>query len=232
MKSTKICGFKLKKAQHIVELALLAPFIMLFVGIVYQIAITIHTNYKFNSSLYEAISFIALTNKIVPESDLNENPVELKNETVRDIQRYAQILLQERHAPYKNSLELKLVNSGDVDFLIGMYRYTSTFKIFNGIEDFNPENYNYLTVIPVNSAILKRNSYNISDDFFENAYEIAPYKEETEEEGEGEETEAGGENGEENTNETEEAQEPDEVVETNTSNTLHSNNIEIPEVQF
>lgn len=219
MKQTKICGFKFKKAQHIVELALLAPFVMFFVGIVYQIAITIHTNYKFNSSLYEAISFIALTNKITPETDLDKDPVELKNETVNDIKRYAIILLNERHAPARDSLELKLVSAGDIDFLIGMYRYTSTFKIFNGIDNFNPGSYNYLTIIPINSAILRKNSYDISNNFFENSYTIAP-------------KEVSAPDVEENTdNDEDEALDADNF-EQKTEEAEENNNIEIPEAQI
>ena len=162
MKANKICGSKLKKAQHIVELALLAPFIMFFIGIVYQIAITIHTNYKFNASLYEAVSFISFTNKINSTTE----------ETVENIEKYAKILLKERHAPYENSLEVKLTNTGDIDFLIGFYRYTSTFTIFNGLDNFNPQNYNYLTIIPINSAILRKNSFEIPDAFFEDDCKI------------------------------------------------------------
>lgn len=162
MKANKICGSKLKKAQHIVELALLAPFIMFFIGIVYQIAITIHTNYKFNASLYEAVSFISFTNKINSTAE----------ETVENIEKYAKILLKERHAPYENSLEVKLTNTGDIDFLIGFYRYTSTFTIFNGLDNFNPQNYNYLTIIPISSAILRKNSFEIPDAFFEDDYKI------------------------------------------------------------
>lgn len=217
MKQTKICGFKLKKAQHIVELALLTPFIMFFVGIVYQIAITIHTNYKFNTSLYEAISFIALTNKITSEADLDKDPLELKNNTLDDIKRYSIILLNERHAPNKNSLELKLVNSGDIDFLIGMYRYTSTFKIFNGIDNFNPDSYNYMTIIPINSAILRKNSYNITNDFFENPYTIKAKEISFD-------TNKPSENKEEASN--------TDIIEQETEETEEENNIEIPEVQI
>ena len=144
------------------ELALLAPFIMFFIGIVYQIAITIHTNYKFNASLYEAVSFISFTNKINSTTE----------ETVENIEKYAKILLKERHAPYENSLEVKLTNTGDIDFLIGFYRYTSTFTIFNGLDNFNPQNYNYLTIIPINSAILRKNSFEIPDAFFEDDCKI------------------------------------------------------------
>ncbi len=219
MNLTKICGSKLKKAQHIVELALLAPFIMFFIGIVYQIAITVHTNYKFNASLHEAISFMALKNKIVKEEDLNLTPLELKEKTAEDIKQYAEILLGERYAPNKDSLEIKLINSGDIDLLIGLYRYTSTFKIFNGLNNFNPENYNYLTVIPVNSAILRQNSFEIPDDFFETNYTLKPYDNIETDENEDTEKEPA-----ENTDKTDNAPEENE--------TNSAENIDIPEVQF
>lgn len=219
MNLTKICGFKLKKAQHIVELALLAPFIMFFIGIVYQIAITVHTNYKFNASLYEAISFMALKNKIVKEEDLNLTPLELKEKTAEDIKQYAEILLGERYAPNRDSLEIKLINSGDIDLLIGLYRYTSTFKIFNGLNNFNPENYNYLTVIPVNSAILRQNSFEISDDFFETGYTLKPY--------DNTETDENEDIEEENPENTDNSDNTAEKNETN-----NAENIDIPEAQF
>lgn len=223
MNLTKICGFKLKKAQHIVELALLAPFIMFFIGVVYQIAITVHTNYKFNASLHETISFMALKNKIAKEEDLTLTPLELKEKTAEDIKQYAEILLGERYAPNKDSLEIKLVNSGDIDLLIGLYRYTSTFKIFNGLENFNPVDYNYMTIIPVNSAILRQNSFEIPDEFFETNYIAKPYENSSDDNKNTKD--------EENTSEDADNEEASEnkPEETETSGT---DNIEIPEVQF
>lgn len=145
---------KLKKAQHIVEFALIAPFIIFFIGIVFEIALIVHTNYRFSASLYEAVSFMALNNKINVE----------KKETVKNIEEYAKILLKHRFAPYKNSLETELVQAGDIDFIIGKYRYTSTFTLFNYMTGFKPDSYNFLTIIPVNSAILRRNSFDLSDE--------------------------------------------------------------------
>ena len=152
-----MCISKFKKAQHIVEFALIAPFIIFFFGVILEIALIVHTNYKFTASLYEAISFMALNNKINIE----------KEETVENIKEYAKILLKHRFAPYKDSLDIELVQAGDVDFLIGKYRYTSTFTIFNNMAGFEPDSYNFLSVIPVNSAILRKNSFDLSDETLE-----------------------------------------------------------------
>ena len=154
---TGMCISKFKKAQHIVEFALIAPFIIFFFGAILEIALIVHTNYKFTASLYEAISFMALNNKINIE----------KEETVENIKEYAKILLKHRFAPYKDSLDIELVQAGDVDFLIGKYRYTSTFTIFNNMAGFEPDSYNFLSVIPVNSAILRKNSFDLSDETLE-----------------------------------------------------------------
>ena len=59
------------------------------------------------------------------------------------------------------------MQAGDVDFLIGKYRYTSTFTIFNNMAGFEPDSYNFLSVIPVNSAILRKNSFDLSDETLE-----------------------------------------------------------------
>jgi len=219
LNQTKICGSKFKKAQHIVELALLAPFIMFFIGIVYQIAITIHTNYKFNASLYEAVSFMALSNKIDST----------KEETIDNIERYAKILLKERHAPYRDSLRVELTQVNDIDFITGLYRYTSTFTIFNNLPGFNSDDYNYITIIPVNSAILRQNSFEIQDDFFTGDYEIKPYEKPKEDEEENTE----GENGNENS-ETGADTEADINIDTNTQAGIQAdtNNIVIPEAKF
>ncbi len=239
MNLTKICGSKLKKAQHIVELALLAPFIMFFIGIVYQIAITIQTNYKFNASLNEAISFMALKNKIVKEEDASLAPLELKEKTAKDIKQYAEILLGERYAPNKDSLEIKLISSGDIDLLIGLYRYTSTFKIFNGLENFNPQDYNYMAIIPVNSAILRQNSFEIPNDFFETVYIIKPYTDNPSEDNDTEENDGTEDNENEETNENSSNENTPENTDSTTSqdNTSETgtddiSNIDIPEVQF
>ena len=154
---TGMWRYKFKKAQHIVEFALIAPFIIFFFGVILEIALIVHTNYKFTASLYEAISFMALNNKINIE----------KEETVENIKEYAKILLKHRFAPYKDSLDIELVQAGDVDFLIGKYRYTSTFTIFNNMAGFEPDSYNFLSVIPVNSAILRKNSFDLSDETLE-----------------------------------------------------------------
>ena len=66
---TGMCISKFKKAQHIVEFALIAPFIIFFFGVILEIALIVHTNYKFTASLYEAISFMALNNKINIEKE-------------------------------------------------------------------------------------------------------------------------------------------------------------------
>ncbi len=153
---------KHKKAQHIIELALLAPFIIFFIGIVAEIAIIINANYKFNSSLYEAINLMALTNKINIE----------KEETVKNIKEYAKILLKQRRVPYVNSLELKLTETDNIDFLIGTYQYRATFTPFNSKGEFTPDYYGFLTIIPVNSAILRKNSFNIPNTFFDTPLQV------------------------------------------------------------
>lgn len=154
---TRMCISKFKKAQHIVEFALIAPFIIFFFGVVLEIALIVHTNYKFNASLYEAASFMALNNKINVE----------KEETVENIKEYTKILLKHRFAPYKDSLDIELVQAEDVDFLIGKYKYTSTFTIFNNVTSFEPGSYNFLSIIPVNSSILRKNSFDLPDETLE-----------------------------------------------------------------
>jgi len=154
-----ICKTKLKKAQHIVELALFAPFVIFFIGILTEIAIVINTNYKFNSALYEAVSHFALNNKFNAD----------KEETVESIKEYSKFLLNMRSAPYQNSLKIDLTQTDDLDFLIGRYRYTSVFTLLNSVTEITPEGYNYMTIIPVNSAILRRNSFDITDDNLKNA---------------------------------------------------------------
>jgi len=176
---------KLKKAQHIVEFTLIAPFIIFFIGVVFEIALIVHTNYRFNASLYEAVSLLALNNKINVE----------KEDTIENIKEYTRILLEHRFAPYRNSLNAELVQAGDVDFIIGEYRYTSTFTLFNYMTSYEPDSYNFLTIIPVNSAVLRKNSFDLSDEILEKLTDIYynGYKNETSPEGEG--TEEGTENG-------------------------------------
>lgn len=159
---------RFKPAQHIVELALLAPFIIIFIGFAAEIAMVINANYKFNSSVYESISLMALTNKINVE----------KEDTVSNIKEYTRMLLKQKHAPYAGSLEIDLVQTDDIDFLIGTYKYKSTFTIFNAVKDFTLSTYNFLTVIPLNSAILRKNSFDIDDDFFKNGFRVVNPKEE------------------------------------------------------
>lgn len=176
---------KLKKAQHIVEFTLIAPFIIFFIGVVFEIALIVHTNYRFNASLYEAASLLALNNKINVE----------KEDTIENIKEYTRILLEHRFAPYRNSLNAELVQAGDIDFIIGEYRYTSTFTLFNYMTGYEPDSYNFLTIIPVNSAVLRKNSFDLSDETLEKLTDIYynGYKNETSPEGEG--TENGAENG-------------------------------------
>lgn len=156
----KCCSSKFKKAQHLVELALIAPFVIIFIGLISEIAVVVHTNYKFNASIYEAVSSTALINKINTE----------KSETIKTIEEITKILLKGRMAPYKDSVKIKLVESENIDFLIGEYTYTSTFTILNTFKDFTPSSYKFLTVIPVNNAILRNNSFDIKDEFFENDF--------------------------------------------------------------
>lgn len=146
-----------KKAQHIVEIVLIAPFIILIIGIIAEFAIIINTNYKFNSAVYKAINFNALQDKIdIP-----------KEQTLENIKETAKIFLGQSSAPYKNSIQIKIIETDDIDFLIAAYKYTSIFTILNP----KGSTYNFSTVIPLNSAILKKNSFNIENDFFETDFE-------------------------------------------------------------
>lgn len=159
---SKICISKFKKAQHIVEFALIAPFIIFFIGAAFEVALIVHTNYKFTASLHEAVSFMALNNKINVS----------KEDTVQNIKEYAKILLKHRFVPYKDTLDAELVQAGDLDFIIGKYRYTSTFTLFNHMTGYEPDAYNFLAIIPVNSAILRKNSFDLSSDAMENLMNI------------------------------------------------------------
>lgn len=148
-------GFsKQSKAQHIVELALFVPFVIIFIGAVTDIAFAINSNYKFNSSLYEAVNLMAVQNKHNVEED----------ETVNNIREYTQILMHERHTPYFNNVEVRLVQAGNLAFLVGEYTFTAGFTLLNTFYDFIPSGYNFTTVIPINSAVIKNNPYNIEDD--------------------------------------------------------------------
>lgn len=158
--SVKCCSSKFKKAQHLVEMALITPFVIIFIGLITEIAVVVHTNYKFNSSIYEAISSTALINKINTT----------KEETIETIEEITKIFLRGRLAPYKDSVKVKLVETGNIDLIIGEYTYTSTFTVLNSFKDFTPSSYKFLTVIPVNSAILRNNSFDIKDDLFENGF--------------------------------------------------------------
>lgn len=217
---------KLKKAQHIVEFTLIAPFIIFFMGIVLEIALIVHTNYRFSASLYEAVSFMALNNKINVT----------KEETVENIGEYTKILLKHRFAPYKNSLDIELVQAGDIDFIIGKYRYTSTFTLFNYMTGFEPDSYNFLTIIPVNSAILRKNSFDLSGETLNKLTDIYynGYKNIQDTSDDNEETEGSDEGGEEipvEPDETEDTEVDTDFVEGEAEAEVKNNfDIQMPEV--
>ncbi len=152
----KICT-NFKRAQHIVEIVLIAPFIIFIIGIIAEFAIIINTNYKFNSAIYKALNIITFKNKI----DIK------KEETVENIKEATKILLGQNFVPYKNSIQIKLIETNDIDFLIGTYKYTSAFTILNPIGS----SYNFSTIIPLNSAILRENKFDIDNDFFDSDFE-------------------------------------------------------------
>ena len=107
------------------------------------------------------------------------------------------------------------MQAGDIDFIIGKYRYTSTFTLFNYMTGFEPDSYNFLTIIPVNSAILRKNSFDLSDETIEKLTDIYynGYKTDMEGAEEPEEGEKEGETGEEEDSDTKEEGPDIDVIE-------------------
>lgn len=142
---------KKRKAQQIVEFILVAPFLIIFLGILTEYAYALSINMTLSSTLKDATTNI-----------YREISPSLNEEKIVEIVKTKYIeSLKNNNIPTKeeNNITLSCVTSGKTTVFMGTYTYYSAFTLPNVFFHFLPEKFNFFVTAAVPSAYLKSNVY-------------------------------------------------------------------------
>ncbi len=142
---------KRRKAQQIVEFILVAPFLIIFLGILTEYAYALSVNMTLTSTLKDATTNIY--REISPSLTEDKILEIVKTKYIKS--------LENNNIPTKdeNNITLTCVTSGKTTVFMGTYTYYSAFTLPNVFFHFLPEKFNFFVTAAVPSAYLKSNVY-------------------------------------------------------------------------
>ncbi len=138
---------KKHKAQHIIEFAILFPFLVALFVICMQFGYTLSLNFKFANIMNQTVNKVAFT-----------HPTSAQIETL------AKANLALSKFPHADSVFVDIVHVNDMDVIIGQYRYKTYMDLAHAVFESMPEEFVSNVIIPVNEAILRDNTYNTTQD--------------------------------------------------------------------
>lgn len=146
----KFFKFKQKKAQQLVEFMLVAPFIIIILGILLEYAYALNINYTLSNGLKNVTT--SLYGNIKPNQSSNGIDTDLQNLLL--------IYFNQNNIPAKtvNSLDVNHVTIGDTTVFIATYKYFPAFTLPNIYFHFLPEEFNFTATSAVPTAFLNSNS--------------------------------------------------------------------------
>ena len=142
---------KKRKAQQIVEFILVAPFLIIFLGILTEYAYALSINMTLSSTLKDATTNI-----------YREISPSLTEDKILEIVKTKYIdSLKNNNIPTKdeNNITLTCVSAGKTTVFMGTYTYYSAFTLPNVFFHFLPEKFNFFVTASVPSAYLESNVY-------------------------------------------------------------------------
>lgn len=142
---------KRRKAQQIVEFILVAPFLIIFLGILTEYAYALSVNMTLTSTLKDATT--SIYKDISPSLDESKILDIVKTKYIQS--------LENNNVPTKdeNNITLTCVTSGKTTVFMSTYTYYSAFTLPNVFFHFLPEKFNFFVTAAVPSAYLKSNAY-------------------------------------------------------------------------
>lgn len=155
-----------KKAQHIVEFALMMPFFIILFSWIFQMMAETYSKYKFSYVFSSAITN-AVNFQPVYEDMENSKNYSLAKSTKNIL---TQGLMRTNKSPYTD-IDISTIETKRVTFLLGVFNFVNT-MIFIG----NTGNAYFYYALPVGSAFIKPMVLNVSNEnlenYFENYYKI------------------------------------------------------------
>lgn len=148
---------KAKKSQQLIEFLLIAPFLIIFLGILTEYAYALNINMTLTQGLKEVTS--SIYSKISPTTTAASIEAQVKS----DLTTY----LQNNNVPTDTENNLRVtytpVTSQCTIFMAG-YIYYPAFSLPKMFFRILPDHFNFLATIPVPTAFLASNNYNNSID--------------------------------------------------------------------
>lgn len=139
-----------KSAQQLVEFLLVAPFIVIFLGIVTEFTYALNTNYV----LYHGL-------KVVTSSLYSKIKPNMNDDDITSVA-YAQLsaFLNSNNLPSVGSnMSLNFTRSDKNAIFIATYKYRPVFTLPNVYFSIMPKNFNFSSTVVVPDAFLKANAY-------------------------------------------------------------------------
>lgn len=148
---------KAKKSQQLIEFLLIAPFLIIFLGILTEYAYALNINMTLTQGLKE------VTSSIYSEINPGSTAASIESQALSDLTTY----LQNNNVPVNSENNLRLsytpISSQCTIFMAG-YIYYPAFSLPKMFFRILPDHFNFLATVPVPTAFLGTNNYNNSVD--------------------------------------------------------------------
>lgn len=143
--------FKKLKAQQLVEFLLVAPFIVIILGILTEYAYALNVDMTLNTGLK------SVTSSIYSEIKPNMTRADIK----KMVQDHLSDYMKQNNAPVQSDNELKVdyLTIGQNAVFTATYKYLSAFTLPNVYFHVLPDEFNFCATAPVPAAFLKSNNY-------------------------------------------------------------------------
>jgi hypothetical protein len=147
------------KAQHIIEFVILFPFLIALFVLCMQLGNALALNFKFVNVLNQTINKVAFTSP-----------------TKAEIEQLVREKLSLSKFPDADNVSVEIVKVNEMDVIIGKYQYKTPLYSAKAIFESTPQDFISSAIIPVNEAILRDNTYNMTQDeldvFIQNLNEL------------------------------------------------------------
>lgn len=150
---------KKQKAQHAIEFAILFPFLIALFVLCMQLGNALTLNFKFVNVLNQTINKVAFTNT-----------------TSTQIETLVKENLSSSKFPNADNVSVNIIKVNEMDVIIGKYSYKTPLYSAKAIFESTPQDFTSVAIIPVNGAILRENTYNMTqvelDNFAQNLNDL------------------------------------------------------------
>lgn len=153
----KIVGKSKKiKAQQLVEFLLIAPFIVIFLGILTEYAYALNINMTLSDGLKNVTS--SIYSQITPTTQAQS---QTQSSIVADVKTRFKQYLRENNVPVssENNIQVGCAISGQTAVFMASYTYIPAFTLPNIYFKFLPEKFIFFTTAAVPIAFLQANNY-------------------------------------------------------------------------